>query len=82
MLNRETTLKVFGPPGFLGNVQGKLAGYTWNLTAGYPFSVQAAEVYADRILTQVFRCQERFVPGAEKEEAFLNCLIATSCSDL
>jgi ribonuclease Z len=70
MLNREKMLKLFGPPGFIANVQGKLAGYTWNLTAGYPFSLQAAEVHPDRILTKVFHCQERFVPGEEKEEAF------------
>jgi len=70
MLNREKALKVFGPPGFLVNVQGKLAGYTWNLTAGYPFSIQASEVHSDRILTKVFRCQERFAPREETEEAF------------
>jgi len=70
MLNREKTLKIFGPPGFLSHVQSKLAGYTWNLTAAYPFSVQAAEVYPDRVHTRVFRCQERFAPGGEKEEAF------------
>jgi ribonuclease Z len=70
MLNREKTLKVFGPPGFLANVQGKLAGYTWNLTAEYPFSLQAAEVHPDRILTTVFRCQERFAPGEQMEEVF------------
>jgi ribonuclease Z len=74
MLNREKTLKVFGPPGFLANVQGKLAGYTWNLTAEYPFSLQAVEVYPDRILTKIFRCQERFAAGEQKEEVFQGTL--------
>ncbi len=70
MLNREKILKIFGPPGFLSHIQGKLAGYTWNLTAEYPFAVQAVEVHPDRILTKVFRCQEGFAPSWEKEEPF------------
>jgi ribonuclease Z len=74
MLNREKVLKVFGPPGFLANVQGKLAGYTWNLTADYPFSVEAAEIHEDRVLTRSFHCQERFVPGEEESKAFKEIL--------
>jgi ribonuclease Z len=70
MLNRDKTLKIFGPPGFLSNVQGKLTGYTWNLTAEYPFSVQATEVHPHRILSRVFQCQKSFAAGEEKEEAF------------
>ena len=70
MLNREKVLKIFGPPGFLSNVRGKLSGYTWNLTSGYPFSVLAAEVHPDRIHFQIYLCQERFAPGEEREESF------------
>ena len=74
MLNREKALKVFGPPGFLANVHGKLTGYTWNLTEGYPFSVIAAEVHPDRILSQTFRSQHRFIPEEQKEAAFTGIL--------
>ncbi len=70
MLNREKALKIYGPPGFLANVQGKLSGYTWNLTAEYPFSIEAAEVHPDRIALRMFHCDERFVPGEEREEDF------------
>ena len=70
MLNRKNALKVFGPPGFLANVQGKLAGYTWNLTEGYPFSVIAVEVHPERIISQTFRSQHRFIPEERKEETF------------
>jgi ribonuclease Z len=70
MLNREKALKIFGPPGFLDQVQGKLAGYTWNLTAAYPFSVQAFEVHSERLISREFVCQERFIPRGEKEAAF------------
>ena len=74
LLNREKILKIFGPPGFICNVQGKLAGYTWNLTGEYPFAVQAAEVHPGRILTKVFRCRERFAPEEEREETFSGVL--------
>lgn len=74
MLNREKVLKIYGPPGFLTNIQGKLSGYTWNLTAEYPFSVQAAEVHPDRILTRTFHCHERFAPGEGEERAFRGVL--------
>ena len=70
MLNREKALKIFGPPGFLANVRGKLAGYTWNLTEGHPFSVLAAEVHPDRIHFQEYRCRERFAAGEEREDRF------------
>ena len=30
-LGREKRLHLYGPPGFLNNVEGRLAGYTWNL---------------------------------------------------
>jgi ribonuclease Z len=74
MLNREKALKVFGPPGFLANVRGKLAGYTWNLTEGYPFSVIAAEIHPERVLSQTFRSQHSFIPEERKEEPFAGTL--------
>lgn len=70
MLNREKTLKIYGPPGFLNNIQGKLSGYTWNLTAEYPFSVQGFEVHSDKVFSKVFPCQNRFVPSEERVESF------------
>ena len=74
MLNREKALKIFGPAGFLANVRGKLAGYTWNLTEGYPFSVVAAEVHPDRIVSETFRSRNRFVPEDRKESPFTGIL--------
>lgn len=74
MLNREKALKVYGPPGFLANVQGKLGGYTWNLTEGYPFSVIAAEVHPERILSRTFRSRHRFAPEQREEKPFAGIL--------
>src|SRR6056297_2914866 len=35
LLGRDKTLHFFGPQGFIANVEGKLAGYTWNLVSNY-----------------------------------------------
>lgn len=70
LLNREKTLHLYGPPGFLAQVYGKLSAYTWNLTTNYPFTIIAAEIYPGRIRYQSFACHDRFAPGKEKEESF------------
>ena len=59
-LGRDKTLRIFGPPGIIKNIRGKLAGYTWNLVDAYPFFIEAIEIGA-RALTKVrFICAERF----------------------
>lgn len=35
LLGREKTLAIWGPPGLIEGVEGKLRAYTWNLVAGY-----------------------------------------------
>ena len=45
-LGQRRLLRLYGPPGFLGNVQGKLAGYTWNLAEDYPLVIEAWELDA------------------------------------
>ena len=74
MLRREKALKIFGPEGFLSNIRGKLAGYTWNLATDYPFVLEAAEVLPDRVFLQRFSCKERFSPEKIKERAFKGIL--------
>lgn len=48
-LNRDASLALYGPPGIIRNVLGKLAGYTWNLVDGYPFVLTVHEVHPDHI---------------------------------
>jgi len=43
-LHREQDLRLFGPNGFIENVRGKLAGYTWNLIRDYPLILVVHEV--------------------------------------
>jgi ribonuclease Z len=70
-LGREKDLYLYGPRGFLGNIEGKLAGYTWNLVDQYaaPFSLHAAEIHEDIILTREYRCRDGFVPSAPPKSA-------------
>lgn len=48
-LGREGNLRLYGPPGFLDQVQSKLSGYTWNLVYKYEneFAITATEVAED-----------------------------------
>jgi ribonuclease Z len=43
-LNRQEPLRLFGPKGFIENVRGKLAGYTWNLIRDYPVALIVHEI--------------------------------------
>ena len=45
-LGREKRLHLFGPEGFLTNLEGKLRGYNWNLVNHYryPFEITASEI--------------------------------------
>ena len=63
-LGREKNLSFYGPPGFLENLEGKLAGYTWNLADkyNYPLSLQASEVHPRYTLCRRYRCRDRFQP--------------------
>src|SRR4029450_12180615 len=59
-LAREGTLKLFGPAGIADCVQGKLAGYTWNLTDEYAFTLEVAEIDAAEMRTWRFAASRPF----------------------
>lgn len=40
--------RVFGPPGIIKNVQGKIDSYTWNLIKSYPVSYEVIELNLDK----------------------------------
>jgi ribonuclease Z len=64
MLGRDKNLALFGPPGFMKNAEGRLAGYTWNLVDkyNYPLSLQITEMHPDFTLSRMYRCRDRFKP--------------------
>lgn len=61
-LNREQTLRLYGPAGILENVAGKLRGYTWNLVEDYPFVLEACEYGGHGRRWARFACGRRFRP--------------------
>ncbi|RZB33995.1 MAG: ribonuclease Z [Desulfobacteraceae bacterium Eth-SRB2] len=66
-LGREQQLYLYGPQGFLKNVEGKLAGYSWNLVKHYSnlFALNVTEVHPDHMITRNYICQNRFIPDSE-----------------
>lgn len=59
-LGRGKTLRLFGPPGLIDNVQGKLRGYTWNLVDGYPLTLDVQEFHPQEIRRARFSATNGF----------------------
>src|SRR5512146_391155 len=59
-LGRGKTLRLFGPPGLIDNVQGKLRGYTWNLVDGYPLSIDVHEFHRREVREAFFHAANGF----------------------
>jgi len=60
-LGRGKTLRLYGPPGLIANVQGKLQGYTWNLVDGYPLVIAVQEFHIRTIHSATFLEADGFV---------------------
>lgn len=67
-LGRGKTLRVYGPPNLIANVQGKLNGYTWNLVDGYPLTIEVREFHAHEIRCAIFRATDGFTLRAVEPE--------------
>ncbi len=65
MLGRAKNLYLFGPRGFLKNLQGKLQAYTWNLVHNYDegLTITATEIGRHGRTTQSFDCRKGFAPS-------------------
>ena len=65
-LGRDKSICLYGPEGFLKNVEGKLAGYSWNLVHNYDnrFILEVFEIQQDFILHKAYACADRFSPAA------------------
>ncbi|HEY6084892.1 MAG TPA: hypothetical protein VIU63_05815, partial [Nitrospira sp.] len=61
-LGRGKTIRLFGPPGLIDNVNGKLRGYTWNLVDGYPLMLDVHEIHSRHIRHTLFRATDGFSP--------------------
>src|SRR5437773_3968991 len=59
-LARDATLRLYGPAGLADCVEGKLAGYTWNLTEEYPFAIEVTDSGGRETTDWRFAAQRRF----------------------
>ena len=62
-LGRGKTLRLYGPPGLIDNVSGKLRGYTWNLVDGYPLSIEVREFGQQGVRQVTFPAANGFLPS-------------------
>jgi ribonuclease Z len=76
-LGRDKTLEIFGPPDFFKQIEGKLAGYTWNLVDEYEadFTLKATEIHEGKSLSRNYRCRDRFYFRGEEEKEFDGILL-------
>lgn len=68
LLGREKDLQLFGPPGFLAQVEHKLRAYTWNLVHNYAsdFTLRVTELDGNGAGQRAsFRCHSTFLREEE-----------------
>lgn len=79
---RGKTLSLYGPEHFIANVQGKLAGFTWNLVDKYSESItiDVTEVHEDHLRKARFRAFDRFEKSDDRQEPFVDNLLLDETS--
>ena len=60
-LGRGKHLRLYGPPGLIENINGKLHGYTWNLVDGYPLTIEVKEFHPSHIQPAHFHAKNAFL---------------------
>lgn len=73
-LSRDAEIDLYGPPGIAANVRGKIAGYTWNLTEGYPLVIRVHEVDEQKIRSLRLPATSSFEPEPLGERPFTGTL--------
>jgi ribonuclease Z len=74
-LNREDEVDLFGPRGIIANVQGKLAGYTWNLIRDYPLVLTVHEIQGTERKSVRFAAANSFDPEVVGNGSFGGLLL-------
>ena len=60
LLARDATLRLYGPTGLADCVEGKLRGYTWNLTDEYAFTIEVTDIDEREVTEWRFAAHRRF----------------------
>lgn len=80
-VGREKNLVIYGPGGFLKNLEGRLRGYTWNLVGEFEneFLIQGVEVNQNTMKKKIYSCRNSFKWQEDKrEEPFSGILLKDS----
>ena len=77
LLGRSKVLRLYGPPGFIARVEGKLQGYTWNLVDGYSLGIEVREIHPAHVACARFSCPEGFLRRDDPESVPFAGLILT-----
>lgn len=77
VFGRGKELRLYGPENFIANVEGKLAGFTWNLVDKYNESIclEVVEVHRDHLRRARFRAIDKFKRSDERQEPFVDGLL-------
>jgi ribonuclease Z len=69
-LGRDQDIYLYGPEGFIKNVEGKLGAYSWNLVENYSnhLALHVTEVHDGHLAKRDYICQKGFVPDAKGTE--------------
>jgi ribonuclease Z len=77
VLGRDQDIYLYGPENFIKNIEGKLAGYSWNLVKNYSnlLTLHVTEVHVDHLKTKNYVCQNSFMPASGAVELPFNGLL-------
>ncbi|MDY6792669.1 MAG: MBL fold metallo-hydrolase [Thermodesulfobacteriota bacterium] len=69
-LGREKLIYMYGPAGFLKNIEGKLSAYSWNLVDSFSnqFAFHLTEVHEKHLITNLYMCRHKFRPVRPPEK--------------
>jgi ribonuclease Z len=74
-LGRDMRIRLFGPPGFLRQVEAKLGAYSWNLVENYDtdFTLDVTEVLTEtEARSACFHCRTGFRRESERDICLVN----------
>ena len=59
-LKTKGTIRLYGPKLIHKQIQGKLQGFTWNLTHGYGLTFEVCEIRKNKLTTYRYKSREQF----------------------
>jgi ribonuclease Z len=80
VLGRDKDLDLYGPPGFIRNVENRIASYTWNLVENYTnrLVIRVTEFQNGESATARFSLRSAFRPEMAAREKFTGRLVEGS----